>query len=70
MSVSEEAKVFDFLKKKTPGDTLVITLDGREQEAFLIRRGRQRVRVKLKSSEELVLIPLSDIPLSQIRETP
>lgn len=64
--MATETEVFDFLKKKSPGDSLIVLVDGKEQEATLVRRGRQNARVKITGSGELYLAPLSDIPVPKI----
>lgn len=66
--MSTDTEVFDFLKKKSPGDSLEVSIDGRVVGATLVRRGRQNARLKLTSSEELYLAPLSDILVPQSLE--
>jgi hypothetical protein len=61
--MATDAQVFDYLKKMNPGDSLSVMVDGTKKDATLIRRGRQNARLRLVSTGELVLAPLSDIPL-------
>ena len=59
--MSSETDVFDYLKKKSPGDSLKVSIDGKEVAATLVRRGRQNARVTLTTNGELYLAPPSDV---------
>ena len=57
-------QVFEHLKKKKPGDPLRVSTDNGVVDAFLVRRGRQNVRVKFaQGSEESALVDLDDVVL-------
>jgi hypothetical protein len=61
-------QVFELLKKKKPGDPLQVSTDKGTQDAFLVRRGRQNVRVKFSlESEETHLVGLDDVLLEKAK---
>jgi hypothetical protein len=61
----DEAKAFNLLKRKKPGDPLkVIDDSGKPRDVVLVRRGRQNTRVKAIDNDELLLVPLGNILLT------
>jgi hypothetical protein len=59
----DTTRQFQYLKEKELGTEINVIINGDEHTVTLLRRGRQKVRVKRPDRDEEELVPLTDVIL-------